>query len=548
MTDFLGTPVLIIGGGPVGLATAYVLGMHGVRSIVCDQHESINPHPRAHVVNTRSMELMRAWGIADAIKNDAIHLPSGLRYVWKQTISGEEFGWIGLEDAPEAHRSRRQHASPEVKTSCAQDRVQQHLLDAVCAQDMATVRYSSRVIGLDETGDGVTATIDSEKGSELVEVRYVVAADGASGKTRERLGIGQSSRPPFGHQINVYFHADLSPWTKPDHSVLFWVINTRCPGVFIGMDGKRRWTFNFGYDPSVEDIRDYTSERCAGLIRSAVGVPELDIDVKSIGTWSLAARTAERYRLGRVFLAGDAAHQFPPTGGLGMNTGIADADNLAWKLAAVINGWASESLLDTYEAERRPIAVRNAESSVLNAIKMADAGLGPNTQGVARRLESSDTAIAAAERKRLASVIPTQHLHFDDLDKEIGYVYGYSDSSRPGVDPLSVAVVGGRLPHVWVTRAGNQLSTLDLLIPGFTLIAGVDGTPWAKAVTGLSTEVPVQTLVAGVDFEFGSSNALGLPDSGAVLVRPDGHIAWRAESLPPDPTAEVLRAISFSRP
>nr|GLK33333.1 putative monooxygenase [Rhodococcus wratislaviensis] len=499
------------------------------------------------MVNTRSMELMRAWGIADAIRKDAIHLPSGLRYVWKQTISGEEFGSISLEDAPEEHKSRRQHASPEAKTSCAQDRVQQHLLDAVHAQGMATVRYSSRVSGLDDTGYGVTATIDSDTGSEQLDVRYVVAADGASGCTRERLGIGQSTRQPFGHQINVYFHADLSRWTKPDHSVLFWVINTRCPGVFIGMDGKRRWTFNFGYDPSVEDVSDYTAERCAGLIRSAVGVADLDIDVQSIGSWSLAARTAEKYRLGRVFLVGDAAHQFPPTGGLGMNTGIADADNLAWKLAGVIRGWALESLLDTYETERRPVAVQNADGSVLNAIKMADAGLGPNTHGVARRLESSDAAVAAAERKRLASVIPLQNLHFDDLDREIGYVYGYSKPSMPRVDPLSVAVVGGRLPHVWVTRAGNQLSTLDLLIPGFTLIAGVDGPPWAKAVRGLSAEVPVQALVAGVDFEFGSSNALGLADSGAVLVRPDGHIAWRAESLPPDPTADVLRAINSAR-
>lgn len=230
-----------------------------------------------------------------------------------------------------------------------------------------------------------------------------------------------------------------------------------------------------------------------------------------------------------------------------MNTGIADADNLAWKLAGVIRGWALESLLDTYETERRPVAVQNADGSVLNAIKMADAGLGPNTHGVARRLESSDAAVAAAERKRLASVIPLQNLHFDDLDREIGYVYGYSKPSMPRVDPLSVAVVGGRLPHVWVTRAGNQLSTLDLLIPGFTLIAGVDGPPWAKAVRGLSAEVPVQALVAGVDFEFGSSNALGLADSGAVLVRPDGHIAWRAESLPPDPTADVLRAINSAR-
>ncbi|MCP2321259.1 2-polyprenyl-6-methoxyphenol hydroxylase [Nocardia amikacinitolerans] len=522
-------PVLIVGAGPVGLATAYVLGTHGVRSIVCDQFDGINPHPRAHVVNTRSMELLRHWGVYDEIIEDAVDLNCGLSFVWKHTVSGAEFGRIDLADAPAEHLARRLGASPVTVGSCAQDRVQRRLLEAVYRQGMADVRYGARVTSVLDHGDSVDVRVETRDGEKRFGADYVVAAEGASGKIRRGLGIDVEGIPEFGRQINVYFHADLSRWTDEDPALLFWVLNTACPGVFIRMGGNR-WTFNFGFDPARESVTDYTVERCAELIRGGVGAPDLEVDVRSVGTWILGASTARQYRKGRIFLAGDAAHQFPPTGGLGMNTGLVDADNLGWKLAAVLNGWGCETLLDTYESERRPVAVANAESSVANAMKMADAGIGPNTLDVAARLESSDPAVAAAERERLAKSVPAQRPHFDYLELEIGYVYGVGCPSGTGADPLTVAVPGGRLPHAWINRNGVTISTHDLLIPGFTLITGRDGAAWGHALVEIDTKIPVQVCVPRRDFEIAGPGLCGIPDTGAILVRPDGHIAWRTDS------------------
>jgi 2-polyprenyl-6-methoxyphenol hydroxylase-like FAD-dependent oxidoreductase len=529
VTDNEQIPVLIVGAGPVGLATAYVLGKHGVRSTICDQFGGINPHPRAHVVNTRSMELLRSWGIYDAVIEDSVDLNCGLSFVWKHTVAGEEFGRIDLSDALPEHLSRRLGASPVTIASCAQDRVQQRLLDAVRAQGMTTVRYGTKVVEVEDLGDAVHVVVEADGEPERLTARYVVAAEGASGTIRKNLGIDIEGIPEFGRQINIYFHADLTRWTDNDSALLFWVLNTACPGVIIRMGGNR-WTFNVGFDPSTESVADYTIERCVDLIRGGVGDPDLDVEVRSVGTWILGASTAKQYRKGRVFLAGDAAHQFPPTGGLGMNTGLVDADNLAWKLAAVINGWSSETLLDTYESERRPVALANAESSIANALKMADAGIGPNTIDIASKLESTDPEVARAERERLSASIPLQRPHFDYLELEIGYIYGDATDSD-SVDVITRPVLGARLPHAWIARNGVAISTLDLVMPGFILLAGRDGGNWVDTLEEACAGVPCQSFILGRDIACEGDRLLGMTDRGAILVRPDGHIAWQADEL-----------------
>ncbi|MGY1961473.1 FAD-dependent monooxygenase [Nocardia gipuzkoensis] len=538
-------PVVIVGAGPVGLATAYVLGMHGVRSVVYEQFDGINPHPRAHVVNTRSMELLRNWGVVDGIVSDAVDLTCGLSFVWKHTVAGEEFGRIDLADSPPEQLSRRFDSSPVTISSCAQDRVQQRLLDAVRDQGVATVRFGARVTEVDDHGDAVTISVETGGGTEQLRADYLVIAEGAAGSIRRALGIKVEGIPEFGRQINVYFHADLTRWTDTDPALLFWVLNTGCPGVIIRM-GANRWTFNIGYDPALETVADYTPKRCVELIRAAVGAPELEVEVRSVGSWVLGASTATQYRKGRVFLAGDSAHQFPPTGGLGMNTGLVDADNLSWKLAAVLNGWAPEGLLDTYCAERRPVALANAQSSIANAVKMADAGIGPNTIEVAARLESSDPAVAAAERVRLGAAVPEQRPHFDHLELEIGYIYAARNESDLSVDPITHAVPGGRLPHGWIIKEGTRISTLDLVQPGFTLIAGCDGIGWVHALAEVAGAVPARAFVAGRDFEFEGAATCGLSAAGAVLVRPDGHVAWYSAEASVHPDDDLARALDVA--
>ncbi len=534
------TPVVIVGAGPVGLATAYVLGRHGVPSLVLEKFDGVNPHPRAHVLTLRTMEILREWGLADKVRDEAVG-PEWKNVVWRNTFSGEEFGRIVLPAESQEHTD---FVSPTVTTSCAQDRVQQILLDAVCEQGIAEVRFGTEVTDIEDKGDLVHVQLrNGNSVFESVTARYGVLAHGASGVLRDRLAIDMDGIPEFGRQINVYFHADLSRWTDDDPALLVWLLNTVAPGGLIGMDGKRRWTFNFGYDPEVETVADYTFERCADLVRKAIGVADIDVEVQSIGTWRLASRIARIYRCGNIFLAGDAAHEFPPTGGLGMNTGIADADNLAWKLAAVLTGWAPESLLGTYEGERKPVAVSNAEFSVNNAIKMAECGLGPTTESIAALLESDDPETARAERARLAEAIPRQRDHFGSIDQEIGHIYGNDCAPTAAIYPDSHGVEGGRPAHRWVTRAGVKISTLDLTTSGFTLITGPDGVAWAESFQHVANGVPHEVVVMGRDIDTGGEDPFGIGDHGAILIRPDGHIGWRTEARSDSPVVELTLAL-----
>lgn len=515
------TPVAIIGAGPTGLATAYVLGRNGIRSVVFERFGGVNPHPRAHVVNTRTMEIFRGWGIADAVGTDAIGHNFMRHITWKHTMTGEEFGCIDLDDMPPSESTRRAHASPARMVSCAQDRVQTHLLNAVRAQGMSEIRFDTPVLDAQDVGD--TVAVHTHDG--ITHADYVVAAVGSGATGCTWLDVDWGEPISLANHINVYFHADIAGHGGVAPSILTWLLNTESAGAVIAMDGKHRWTYNFGYDPAVESLSDFTHERCRRLIGNAIGIAGLDIDVKSVGTWNLSLRTATRYRNGRILLVGDAAHQFPPTGGYGMNTGLADADNLGWKLAGVLRGWARPELLDSYESERRPIAMDNGRFSLANAIKMSQAGVGPQTLEMAARLESDDAGVAQSARQELAAAIPQQREHFSCLDQEIGYVYGSGESPRASVFPPDHGVLGGRLPHAWVSWRGQRVSTLDLLAPGLTLIAGPDALPWLAAWN--LVDVPGHALCIGSEVHTEEVDPLGIGQSGAILVRPDGHIAWR---------------------
>lgn len=568
-------PVLIVGAGPVGLASALVLGHHGVPSIVCERRDGINPHPRAHVVSTRSMELFRSWGIADQVKDDALDPSWLMHFVWKATLAGEELGRVSLDELPEEDILRRMFASAEGLQSCAQDRVEQHLLDAVLAQGVADIRYGTNVVGLKANDDEVQVALGGE-GQESVLAQYAVGADGSSSWVREQAGIKMRGMPPLGRQINVYFHADLRSFLGERPGILYWAINSNVRGVFIAMDGVDRWTFNVEYNPAVEGVEDYTPERCVTLLQEAIGA-DVDIEVRSVGTWTMSAETARTYSNGRIFLAGDAAHRFPPTGGLGMNTGLADADNLAWKLAAVVKGWGSERLLATYQAERKPVALLNAQQSVTNALGMAATGIGPEGAAVAARLESDLVEERLEERERLSEAIADQQSHFDALNLEIGYRYFSSPIvTQDGTEEYlpeaiardfdSDAQPGARLPHAEIRLGTEVISTLDLVGPYVLLIVGADGLDWVEALDASRGSIPARVFRLSADrhgagdtpevaslrnsrpasdllaldrvpeasLTFGgvgvsdSLASFGIGTEGCLLVRPDGHVAFRS--------------------
>jgi hypothetical protein len=345
----------------------------------------------------------------------------------------------------------------------------------------------------------------------------------------------------IGHYVNVYFRADLGPWTEDRPAILYWTLSDDARGVFQPLDARGRWLCQIAYDGRSESFEEYTPERCIEWIRTAVGDATCDAEVLSIGTWTMNAAVAERLAQGRIFLVGDSAHQLPPTGGFGVNTGIQAAHNLAWKLALVREGIAEPSLLETYEVERAAVARVNAQRSLENSRMVAQIGEAASRGG-------ARDAVAASKR------------YGNFLGMELGFWYESAavipDGTDPpqGDDPVSDYVpsarAGHRAPHAWLEQAGRRSSTLDLLGQGFALLAGSEGVAWKEATRDASARagagIAAHTIGDGGDYRDvdGDWAALfGVGNDGAVLVRPDGHVAWRSPALPPDPAANLTSAL-----
>lgn len=346
----------------------------------------------------------------------------------------------------------------------------------------------------------------------------MVAADGARSPVRDLLGVGNDEIAPVGHLINAYFDANLTAYTRGRAYAVWWILNPRTRGALIALDGSRRWTYNFAFDPERESPADYPPECCAELIRHAVGAPDLAVRVRSALPWKLEIAIAERFRVDRVFLAGDAAHRFPPTGGFGMNTGIQDAHILAWKPAAVLRGRAGEELLASYEAERVPVARFNAAQSMRNAERMAGT-IVLFTDPTA--LSSIEDAAGHQLRGALAVAIPDQREHFVFQGQTFGHDYTSTAivpdgtlAPRSGITEYRMSAHPGALaPRTWFRTAdGARVATVDLVADGFLVPAGAEGAAWIAAARG----APGQP---------------GLP-SAAFRVAADGHLdaepdAWR---------------------
>jgi 2,4-dichlorophenol 6-monooxygenase len=312
------------------------------------------------------------------------------------------------------------------------------------------------------------------------------------------------------------------------------------------------------FDPEREAAGDYDERTCAALVRRALGTEAAEFEIRTIRPWHMTAQVAARYRAGRAFLVGDAAHRFPPTGGLGLNTGVQDAHNLAWKLAAVDAGAASPALLESYDAERRPVAQANAEASVRNAVRMLEVyrALGTDQAGPPTGARFAAILADPEARARAERAIADQAEHFDMLGLQLGFSYEAGAVVPDGSAPPAVANPvrefvptarpGARLPHAWVSRAGGRASTLDLASStGFTLIAGAAGDAWCAAAA--LARPPLVVLVLGRDLpdpEGALAARLGLEPGGALLVRPDQHVAWRSAAAVHDPTGALRSALA----
>ena len=535
-------PVLIVGGGPVGLLLAILLDAQGVDSLVVERRTEVQAAPAAHVINARTFEICRAAGLdAEVLERACQPAADGAWGRWVTSLVGPELGKVPFERQDELDALL--DVTPTPLRNLSQHRFEPILRDHLATLDHPRLAMGREWVTGEQDESGVVSLVrDVRTGEEQrIESAWVVAADGAGSPVRRHLGLAMDGPTRLKATISIHVEADLRTLVADRPATLYWVTDPACEGVFVAHDHDRTWVFMHDWDPDTEAIEDYTVERCTAIFRRAMGTDEGSIVVRSISPWMMSCQVAERYGDGRVFLAGDAAHRFPPTGGLGLNTGAADAHNLAWKLGAVIRGEAGPDLLRTYEAERRPIAETNAAQSLENAIKTLEV-----VEALADQTDERSN--------RIAQAIEDQAPHFDMLGLQLGAVYpppGSVDDGTPLVtaaDPVRdhrpTTHPGARLPHAWVARGDVRLSTLDLIpLDRFVLLTA--SIAWAGAGEKVrAAGVPLDVVVLGDDVTdpAGAWSAVSeLPAGGALLVRPDQHVLWRTPAERPD-AEEALHA------
>ncbi|MFC5148770.1 FAD-dependent monooxygenase [Streptomyces aureoversilis] len=510
--------VLIVGGGPVGLTARALLERWGVRALLVEKHAEPSPFPRARLVNVRSMEIYRQLGLAAEITARAF-APEYGRVRFRDTLQARDFATAAMTgiNAPVPE-------SPVVGVVTSQDRLEPALLAAADAP----LRFGAELIGLAEEAESVVAVLaDHRSGRETrVRARYVLAADGANSTVRQRLGIGTTGPGAMAGFTTVVFDADLSRWCARQPAGVYFTAH----GAFAPLYPEGGWAWFF---PTPEDA---AHADWAGLVSRALGTgADVEADVLRVQHWTMNASVAERFRHGRVLLTGDAAHAIPITGGLGMNTGIADVHNLCWKLAGVLHGWAGTDLLESYEAERLPVAHRTLRQAVANTHLMIE------VQN--RRREQLRTGEAAPARIEL----PWSEQYFAQLGLVLGVAYRsdavLADTNAPpeppdppdtGTDYVPSAEPGHRMPHLWLTPGR---STLDAVGEGFTLLTP-DPASWGQQTA--TPPWPLRTEPLSEEH----IGLCGLGPHGALLIRPDGHVGARWRDRPPGDSATLHHALT----
>ena len=571
------TDVVVVGSGPAGAGAALLLSTLGIPNIMITKYRWTANTPRAHITNQRAMEVFRDVGIEGQVLADATPHELMGDTVFCTSIAGEEIGRILTWGT---HPAR--HADYRLASPCLPVDIPQTYLEPILVRNAVVrgtqARFSTEYLDHRQDADGVDVQVrDRLTGQEYsIRAGYLIGADGARSKVASEIGLPMEGRMDIAGSMNINFKADISAHVGHRPSVLYWVIQ---PGSNVGGIGAglvrmirpwNEWLIVWGYDisqpPPVVD-----EQAAVQIVRNLLGLPDIEVEITGTSLWGNNEMYATLLQSGRVFCVGDAIHRHPPSNGLGSNTSIQDSYNLAWKLAAVLRGQAAPALLDTYSAERAPVAsqiVQRANKSSREFVQFFEVlGLldAKDEAEMAARIEErkANTPEGAAKRAALVSAMELKHYEFNAHGVELGQFYEsdavVSDSGRrpePSRDPELYyepsTVPGSRLPHVWVGDARRKISTLDLApITRFTLLTGIAGEPWIAAAEKVGEElgVPLETVVIGpgrqvTDLYYDWARVREVEEDGALLVRPDKHIGWRSVRLPADPERALHDAMA----
>lgn len=571
-------PVLVVGGSLVGLSMSVFLGRLGVRHTLVERHAGTSIHPRGRGNNVRTMEIFRVAGTEPDIRRAAATLADNHGILQTPTLVGDAGEWLFKQIDPGNGLAR---FSPSSWCLCSQNDLEPELLTHAVNLG-GDLRFGTELLSFETDADGVTAIVKSRETGEHTTIRadYLVAADGPRSPVREQLGIGQSGPGDLFHNVSITFRSRrLADVVGDRRFIVCYLTDENADGALLPVDNRENWVFHAPWHPEQgETVEDFTDERCAAHIRRAIGDPDLDVEITGKAPWHAAQRVARSYRSGRVLLAGDSAHEMSPTGAFGSNTGIQDAHNLAWKLAAVLEGWAGEPLLDTYDAERRPVAEATSARAAHRSVEHSHPGFappagmgaaggpdgapgggGPGASGAPGGAARGGPGGAPAGGGPAGAPGGPQR---GILNVALGY--RYPQGAVVGADPATPVVPegldltgapGSRAPHLWLRRGEERLSTLDLYEDSLVLLSdAAQPTGWHEAATEVAAalRVPLKPYRVGGtpgadlvpdDEETDWARAHGVTRGGAVLIRPDGFVAWRSPGPAPDPEAMLRQVV-----
>lgn len=535
-------PVLIVGGGIVGLSASLFLSHHGIASLLVERHSGTSLHPRARGVNARTMELYRELGLDGEVRAAGAELAPSMG-IYRGRSLVEVIEAIPRKAGPRTFPGAKlfTNRSPVTGSRVTQDRIEPVLL-AAARERGGDLRFHTECVACEQDETEVRATLCARASGTpaLVHANYLLAADGANSSMRRMLGVAADGRGVLGHLLNILFRADLRALVRGREFSLCLIERPEVRGLFTSVNNSDSWVFHLSYIPARgETARDFPPERCQELIRLALGIPGIEIEIKSILPWESAVRIADGFQQGRIFLAGDAAHQMPPWGGQGANTGIADVHNLAWKLAAVLRKEACPALLTTYDIERRPVGRTAAEEAGAAADEHGLLSLNKSLLRVPGFLRRIPWLLGYGYSYTSQAVISDGKSSFRGL-------LGQLLSGTPGFDGRP----GTRAPHVWVEHQGRRISTLDMFGQRFVLLAGPAGAAWCRAASTVAARLNIDLSAccvgpAGDLLDRGHrwQTGTGISAQGAVLIRPDGFVAWRACKQPPDVVQALEQAL-----